>query len=627
VAEPAEFGVTEDGELDLGVPAAAGPAATPRAGGPEVRRPILPAPGEDDWPDLEPEPFEPDFDGSDPEDDPDDFGAWLAGLPAEVREDFLAGPFTGEEGPVPAGFLHHERGGPSGLGFASGGVLDTAGPDWWLARALQAVTAGGYDQLGESELIGVLCASRRMASWAAAGEAAAVITLAKRRAAQSACPGSSRLAGHVVDEIAAALTLTGRSAARLLEVAAGLARLPGVHAALARGEVDWPKACVFADELAVLADDAVAAGIAARFLGRAGAGGWTTGQLRAALRRAVLAADPDAAGRRQAQARQDAAVHAFGEGSGNAGLAGRELPPAEVLAADARLTALAKWLHRRGAPGTISQLRAAVYTALLNGRPITTLLDNPAPEGTPAPGTSAPGDAGPGHTTAPGTTTTHAPGTVDGADSAAGDGAGAAMTECPPVSGTIHLTMPLSALAGGGEPSEVAGHGPVDAATSRQLAAMLAASAGTRWCLTVTGHDGRAAGHACARTGPGGNQPVIAWAAGLRARLQLIETGTCRHHREASGYTPPKSLRHLIGTRQRTCAFPGCRRPATRCDLDHTIPHDQGGRTCQCNLAPLCRAHHQAKQAPGWHLEQPEPGQMTWRLPSSRVYQTTGDPY
>jgi hypothetical protein len=41
----------------------------------------------------------------------------------------------------------------------------------------------------------------------------------------------------------------------------------------------------------------------------------------------------------------------------------------------------------------------------------------------------------------------------------------------------------------------------------------------------------------------------------------------------------------------------------------------------------VCRRHHKAKQSPGWHLEQREPGVMTWRLPSGRVYQTTGDPY
>ncbi|HEY0717463.1 MAG TPA: HNH endonuclease signature motif containing protein [Streptosporangiaceae bacterium] len=62
---------------------------------------------------------------------------------------------------------------------------------------------------------------------------------------------------------------------------------------------------------------------------------------------------------------------------------------------------------------------------------------------------------------------------------------------------------------------------------------------------------------------------------------------------------------------------------ASVCDDDHTIPFDQGGRTCQCNLGPLCRRHHRVKQARGWRLEQPEPGVFTWTMPSGRVY-TTG---
>ncbi|HSZ48699.1 MAG TPA: HNH endonuclease signature motif containing protein, partial [Streptosporangiaceae bacterium] len=66
---------------------------------------------------------------------------------------------------------------------------------------------------------------------------------------------------------------------------------------------------------------------------------------------------------------------------------------------------------------------------------------------------------------------------------------------------------------------------------------------------------------------------------------------------------------------------------AARCDLDHTTPYDRGGLTCECNLAPLCRHHHRCKQADGWQLTQPRPGQMTWRTPSGRTYHTTGDPY
>jgi len=86
-------------------------------------------------------------------------------------------------------------------------------------------------------------------------------------------------------------------------------------------------------------------------------------------------------------------------------------------------------------------------------------------------------------------------------------------------------------------------------------------------------------------------------------------------------------MEHLIQVRQRTCSAPGCRRAAVRCDLDHTIPYDQGGPTCPCNLAPLCRRHHRAKQAPGWHLAQDTPGVMTWTLPSGRSYTTRPAPY
>ena len=197
-----------------------------------------------------------------------------------------------------------------------------------------------------------------------------------------------------------------------------------------------------------------------------------------------------------------------------------------------------------------------------------------------------------------------------------------------PRSGSVHLTMPLATLAGLSEsPGEVAGFGLADAVTCRDLAAWLGSDAATRWCLTVTSSDGTALAHACSARGPAAGQPAIRWAAGLTARLQTLERGTCSHARASAGYVPPASLRHLVRVRQRTCSFRGCRRAAMRCDLDHTVPFETGGLTCECNLAPLCRRHHRAKQVPGWHLEQREPGRMTWRLPSGRSYVTIGDPY
>ena len=636
VTPMSEFEMTGSGELDLGLreSAAFEPPAVKRrsalppyvaeAGvGPERPGPERPGPewSADEWVDAGWVPG----DYGDPESDPDDEQAWLASLPADVREEFLAGAWTGDGELIPAGFVHHLRGGPSGAGFAAGGALDTLAPGPWLSEAVAAADADGHDQLGESELIGVLCAWRRMSSWAAAGEAAAVLALDRRRAVQASETGRPHLSEHVGDELAAALTLTGRSADRVLSVSRGLERLAEVHAALKRGEIDWAKACVFVDELGVLERDEAAREIAGRLLGRAGAGGWTTGQLRVRLRQAVLAADPDAAVRRRRDARADADVESWDEASGNAALAGRELPPAQVIAAMARLTALAHWLHDNGAAGTIGQLRAAAYAALLADRPIESLLPGLARDcREPAAANGKTGEDEPAYRPnadpLPSDPLPSGPLNTDRLLSGSSSG-------WPAISGTVHLTMPMSAWLGGGQPGEVAGHGPVDAAVSRELAALLAASQGTRWCLTVTGPDGRAAGHACARQGPAAGEPVLRWAAGLRARLGLLEAGECSHASESPAYRPAARLRHLVRVRQRTCCYPGCRRPAVRCDLDHTIPYDRGGRTCSCNLAPCCRRHHRAKQAPGWQLEQQSPGQMTWRLPSGRTYQTAGDPY
>jgi len=205
------------------------------------------------------------------------------------------------------------------------------------------------------------------------------------------------------------------------------------------------------------------------------------------------------------------------------------------------------------------------------------------------------------------------------------------------VTGSVHLTMPASAWLGGDDtPGAVAGFGPADADTSRHLAGRLAASPATRWCLTVTGPDGRAVAHGCAATAPPTADPratgppgrTVAWQAWLASvRVQWLERDRCGHPRRARSYRPGRTLRHLVTVRHRTCGFPGCSRPAARCDLDHTIPYDHDGITCECNLAPLCRQHHKTKQAQGWRLTQPQPGLLVWTAPHGRTYQTTGEPY
>jgi len=106
-----------------------------------------------------------------------------------------------------------------------------------------------------------------------------------------------------------------------------------------------------------------------------------------------------------------------------------------------------------------------------------------------------------------------------------------------------------------------------------------------------------------------------------------LQAGTCTHPRETRAYQPTRALRHLIEIRQATCTRPGCRRAATTCDLDHTIPYHLGGRTCECGIGPVCRHDHKTKQAPGWALTQSQPGHMTWTTPSGRTYTTEPTSY
>ena len=177
------------------------------------------------------------------------------------------------------------------------------------------------------------------------------------------------------------------------------------------------------------------------------------------------------------------------------------------------------------------------------------------------------------------------------AGGSAGRVAGTAPGGLAALSGSVHLTLPASTWLGLADlPGEAAGIGPLDAWTSRGLASTLAArEALARWCITLTRPDGTAAAHACAcaRAGPGppaGTAARRAWLASQK--VTWLDPGRCNHGSQATGYRPPNALGHLVKARNRTCTYPGCRRPAAACDLDHTIPWDQGGPTCLCNLAP-----------------------------------------
>ncbi len=103
-----------------------------------------------------------------------------------------------------------------------------------------------------------------------------------------------------------------------------------------------------------------------------------------------------------------------------------------------------------------------------------------------------------------------------------------------------------------------------------------------------------------------------------------------RLNRGANTYAPSAAMKAAIRARDTHCRFPGCRRPAIHCDVDHTIAFNlkitAGGRTVYTNLGCVCRLHHQVKQMPGWHVTQDHAGNLTWTTPTGRVFLTRPPP-
>lgn len=92
-------------------------------------------------------------------------------------------------------------------------------------------------------------------------------------------------------------------------------------------------------------------------------------------------------------------------------------------------------------------------------------------------------------------------------------------------------------------------------------------------------------------------------------------------------YLPSAALTRAIQARDKHCRFPGCRVPATRCELDHTVAFRIGGRTIYINLAAVCKFHHRIKHLPGWGCTQGPDGTLTWTTPSGQTYLTRPPPY
>ena len=288
--------------------------------------------------------------------------------------------------------------GPAG-GFGAGQPLDVA-PGGGVLLSFAADAAGDGDRFtgaSDDELTGIICALDRAEAAACSLKHAALAAFLRRRpypgcAVEGAAElpaGRDEFAG---DEIAQLLAEGRGTAEAMLDLARDLeVRLPGTKAAFRAGTLRHSKAQIIAWATAAL-DPGEARAAEDKVLGRAGR--LTPGGLRSAIARAVMQVAPDKARKRREQAAKDARVQRWAEDSGNAALAGRELPPDEVLAVDQRISWWARQLKKAGLTGSMDELRARAYLDLLldkDSRPTA-----PAPAPAPAPPRASDGRAGGG---------------------------------------------------------------------------------------------------------------------------------------------------------------------------------------------------------------------------------------
>lgn len=156
--------------------------------------------------------------------------------------------------------------------------------------------------------------------------------------------------------------------------------------------------------------------------------------------------------------------------------------------------------------------------------------------------------------------------------------------------GSVDLHVDLETLARLAEtPGDLAGFGPVIADIARQVAE---AQEDGEWRFTLS-------------------DPTT----GLP-----IHNGTTRRR-------PSTAQRRTVEARDRTCIFPGCRMPATGCDLDHRIPWAEEKRTAVDGLDAGCRHDHVTnRHRVGWkHVPLPG-GDHLWISPLGHRYTKSGRP-
>jgi hypothetical protein len=153
---------------------------------------------------------------------------------------------------------------------------------------------------------------------------------------------------------------------------------------------------------------------------------------------------------------------------------------------------------------------------------------------------------------------------------------------------------------------------------------------------STTGSTGGAMGGSMGGWGVGRVEntatPVLAetirtWCGNPAARIIVKPVIDVAEHVHHGAYEIDGRISEPVALRDHTCVFPWCTKPARKlkpgehaADCDHNVPYVQGGATCTCQIAALCRKHHRLKTHGRWRYLILTPGSYLWTSPHGYHY-------
>ncbi len=416
------------------------------------------------------------------------------------------------------------------------------------------------------DLVVVIQAWERAKAHAEAAQTRALAELCNRpEYARCTCPidvvHEHRPVEPAGDEVSLALTWTPGRARNRVTVAIELSTdLPDTLIALEDGRIDADKARLIADRTRCLATTEQRREVELRILPITQR--QTRARLDRALRREVIAVDPQAAEQRRRAGVQDRHVSRpeAAEPGGGDGMAVMSLygPSDDLAALYTAIDAAARRARDQGDQRTLDQLRSDTLTDLgWTGLNLGHLGCCASTCGAPA---GSDGDA------------TDNAGTPERGVVKLGQRHGRAAA--------VNVTVAASTLFGtDDEPAWLDGFGPITAEAARRI---------------------------------GGEGP---WRRLLTdpATNELLEYGR-------TTYAPPAHLAAFVAARDRSCRLPTCERPASEAEIDHKQPYNDGGTTGAGNTWALHKGHHFGRTHHGYGIETDTDGATWWITPAGRRY-------